>query len=230
MQEVITVENTEMQIREHKGQRVVTFKDVDNVHQRKKGTSRNTFNRNKKHFVEGVDYIILKPEKQSEADYVRLTYIPQKGVTLLTESGYLMIVKTFNDDLAWDVQRQLVNAYFNGKNVAVKQLLTQEPGPKYITSDTQIRCNPIWYERNKRRIGRICDRLGISTSKLFHEILKYLGEGFDLEYANYMYEKEKGVPPEYAMDVVNYFTQLSKKADSFLNRLEEAIEKRKIGI
>jgi len=31
------------------------------------------------------------------------------------ESGYLMLVKSFTDDLAWKVQRQLVNAYFRTK-------------------------------------------------------------------------------------------------------------------
>lgn len=100
MSEVIAIENTEMQIREYNGQRVVTFRDVDEVHQRPIGTARNAFNRNKKHFIKDVDYITLKPEKQGDTDYVRLAYIPQKGITLLTESGYLMIVKTFTDDLS----------------------------------------------------------------------------------------------------------------------------------
>ena len=31
---------------------------------------------------------------------------------LVTESGYFMLVKSFTDDLAWDVQRQLVKRYF----------------------------------------------------------------------------------------------------------------------
>lgn len=35
----------------------------------------------------------------------------------MTESGYLMLVKSFNDDLAWQVQRCLVNAYFKVKEV-----------------------------------------------------------------------------------------------------------------
>lgn len=38
---------------------------------------------------------------------------PIRGrVTLITESGYLLLTKPFNDDLAWQVQRQLVKAYF----------------------------------------------------------------------------------------------------------------------
>lgn len=50
MNDMITIENTKMQIREYEGQRVVTLKDIDTVHQRPSGTSRKTFNRNKKHF------------------------------------------------------------------------------------------------------------------------------------------------------------------------------------
>ncbi|EEX0080363.1 ORF6N domain-containing protein, partial [Salmonella enterica] len=34
------------------------------------------------------------------------------GIIFLTESGYLMLVKSFTDDLAWKVQRELVNNYF----------------------------------------------------------------------------------------------------------------------
>jgi hypothetical protein len=37
-----------MQIREYDGERVVTFKDIDTVHQRPAGTARKAFYRNKK--------------------------------------------------------------------------------------------------------------------------------------------------------------------------------------
>ena len=152
MSNIITVENTEMQIREYNGQRVVTFKDIDTIHQRVKGTARNAFNRNRRHFVKGVDYVTLKPDEQENIDYVRLAYIPKKGITLLTESGYLMVVKAFTDDLSWQVQRQLVNTYFKAKEEPVQLLLSEEPEPKYKTSDTKIRLNPVWYERNRRTI------------------------------------------------------------------------------
>ncbi|MBH8022117.1 hypothetical protein I6C29_21100, partial [Clostridioides difficile] len=38
-----------------------------------------------------------------------------RELILLTETGYLMLVKSFTDDLAWKVQRQLVNSYFRVK-------------------------------------------------------------------------------------------------------------------
>lgn len=116
MNEIITVESTEMQIREYNGQRVVTFKDIDTVHKNKSGVARRNFNRNKKHFVEGEDYFSLTREISNETNCPnRNITIPNKGITVLTESGYTMIAKSFNDDLAWSVQRRLVNSYFHGK-------------------------------------------------------------------------------------------------------------------
>ena len=46
-------------------------------------------------------------------------FIPNnvKEIVLFTESGYLMLVKTFTDDLSWDIQRQLVKGYFKLKEL-----------------------------------------------------------------------------------------------------------------
>lgn len=87
-----------------KGKRVVTFKDIDIVNERADGTARKRFNDNKKHFVEGEDYYIV-----NEPSEIRMLGIerPQGGipekVILVTQSGYLMLVKSFTDDLAWNV-------------------------------------------------------------------------------------------------------------------------------
>jgi len=46
-------------------------------------------------------------------------FIPNnvKEIPLFTESGYLMLVKTFTDDLSWQIQRQLVKGYFKLKEL-----------------------------------------------------------------------------------------------------------------
>ena len=49
----VIIANENVSIKEYKGQRVVTFKDIDTVHQRPSGTARRNFNTNKKHFIEG---------------------------------------------------------------------------------------------------------------------------------------------------------------------------------
>lgn len=223
----ITINNTDISVKEYRGKRVVTLKEIDQCHGRPDGTARKRFNDNKAHFIEGEDffkasyneiiesplggrsifdipnetegyrgidysgfiYIVqdlnngywkigrtstkktvekrlnlsrtynlenyqyfecvdtlradkiiqdkLKPYKIKNSWYdcdinliikevkgaiskVSATHEPRKkhkggfrgDVTLITESGYLMLVKSFTDDLAWDVQRQLVNSYF----------------------------------------------------------------------------------------------------------------------
>lgn len=40
MKEVITIENTEMPVREYNGQRVVTLKDIDRVHGKQTDTAK----------------------------------------------------------------------------------------------------------------------------------------------------------------------------------------------
>lgn len=113
MNELVRIGNQEISTKEYNGQRVVTLKDIDTVHERPEGTARKRFNDNKKRFVENEDFIeVVEPSEIRTLGLER----PQGGVPekviLITEQGYLMLVKSFTDDLAWKVQRQLVNTYF----------------------------------------------------------------------------------------------------------------------
>ncbi len=98
---------------------MVTLKEIDAVHQRPDGTARKRFNDNKKHMIEGADFFsITQPSEIRTLGFERPQGgIPEK-VILVTESGYLMLVKSFTDDLAWEVQRQLVNTYFRVRDRA----------------------------------------------------------------------------------------------------------------
>lgn len=100
-----------MAIKEYNSQRVVTFKDIDTVHGRPEGTARRNFNQNKQRFIEGVDFFKITPNEFRTA-FGNMDKRQQNDVTLITESGYLMLVKSFTDDLSWTVQRELVNIYF----------------------------------------------------------------------------------------------------------------------
>lgn len=229
MNDVVTIENTEMQIREYIGQRVVTFKDIDMVHERPDGTARNAFKRSKKHLIENEDYIILKPKVHET--YIRNIDIPNRGITVLTESGYLLLVKVFNDDLSWEVQKQLVNSYFRLKgikeefNPPIERFPEEKPKVIYQTSSTPVPKNPSWQARNRRRINALCEKANTSVSNLYHHVLLRLGEEYDLAAANEIYEKELGHVPKYAMDIVSYFPELARMADAYLDKLEEVTEK-----
>ena len=118
MDNLVHIGNADISIKEYKGKRVVTFKDIDMVHERPDGTARKRFSDNRKHFVEGEDYFVLKPSdlenaELSEKRTLENVVLSNFGTALITEQGYLMLVKSFTDDLAWEVQRKLVSSYFN---------------------------------------------------------------------------------------------------------------------
>lgn len=123
MSELIKINNQQLPIKEYNGQRVVTFKEIDAVHKRTPGTAHRNFKANRNRFIEGVDYYKL------QKDEIRPFGInsPNGGI-LLTESGYLMLAKSFTDDLAWQVQRELVNSYFRSK--------TEQFEPEQLTLET----------------------------------------------------------------------------------------------
>lgn len=105
-----------IEAKEYNGKRVITFKDIDEVHERKSGTARKRFNDNKQWFVEGEDYFRITASVFRTL-IGEMNERHQTDVVLVTESGYLMIIKSFHDDLSWQLQRILVNSYFRAKEM-----------------------------------------------------------------------------------------------------------------
>ena len=125
--QIVKINTTDLSVKEFKGQRVVTFKDIDMLHERIEGTAKRNFSDNKKHFIENEDYFKMT-YKEFSTNFVPNSKggNPNNEVVLLTESGYLMLVKSLQDDLAWKVQRELVNNYFRVKEIVQAKPLTTE--------------------------------------------------------------------------------------------------------
>lgn len=115
MSSIVKINNKNLQVKEYQGQRIITFKDIDLVHERPEGTAGRNFRENRERFIKDVDYFHLSYEEVRATNFVDRPN--SQGLTLITESGYLMLVKSLTDDLAWEVQRQLVNNYFRGKQL-----------------------------------------------------------------------------------------------------------------
>ncbi len=119
MQNIVNVNDYQLIVKKFENERIVTFKDIDRLHERPEGTAGRNFRDNRQHFIESEDYFELKG---TEAYNFATTYSvgtnPAKvrNLILITESGYLLLVKTLQDYLAWQVQRQLVNNYFRAKD------------------------------------------------------------------------------------------------------------------
>lgn len=221
--DLITIEGTALAVREYNGQRVVTFKDIDTVHQRPSGTARKTFNRNKSRFEVGKHYFMLQLE--TENSNVRLTdirniVVPSRGITVLTERGYLMLVKAFTDDLSWKVQDELISGYFKAKELAtaVSTVLIDD-GLKYNTSGTPLPKTKSWYDRNVEKINWICSRLGWQQSTVIHKLLVRIGAEYDLNEADRIYQQETGREKRYMLDLVDYFPELADMATNWINEM-----------
>ena len=110
--EMVGIGEHVLPVKEYKGQRVVTFKDIDIVHNRPTGTAKRNFSKNKQHFIEGEDYYKICAYEIRTHKFIELSPKAHEDMVFITESGYLMLVKSFTDDLAWTVQRELVKNYF----------------------------------------------------------------------------------------------------------------------
>ena len=86
--------------KEFDGQMVVTLKDIDTLHQKPEGSARKRFNDNRRHFIEGTDFFRVSPGQLSE---IRTVENQESGIRsnnggyVFTQTGYLMIVKSFTD-------------------------------------------------------------------------------------------------------------------------------------
>ena len=160
MNEIITINQQQIAAKEYQGQRVVTLKDIDLVHNRPEGTARKRFNDNREHFIEGTDYFVRKTDEAKE----EFGIAAPNGLMLLTESGYLMLVKSFTDDLAGEVQRALVNNYFRVKT-AETNLSQLSPELRLLISlELQQKEQKAAIEDVNRRVDHIGEVISLSPN------------------------------------------------------------------
>lgn len=113
----VSINDYPLQVVEYKGERVVSSYDIANLHNKPVKAVNQQFERNKERLKEGIDYFLINKEEFSESQSVTQTFIPNnvKDIKLFTERGYLKLVKSFTDDLSWQVQDLLVDSYFKLK-------------------------------------------------------------------------------------------------------------------
>ena len=150
---LVKINNNDVMVKEFQGQRIVTAWDIAKVHNKTVSEINQIFKNNRNKFILGEDYFLLTPIEFSESFKLIQDFIPNnvKEIPLFTESGYLMLVKTFTDDLSWKVQRELVKGYFIAKEMVrpltpAEQLLAQAK----LMVDMENRLNIL--EKNNSRL------------------------------------------------------------------------------
>jgi hypothetical protein len=109
----VTINGRDLPVVYYRGQRVITLAQVDDLHGKQPGTAGRFFRRNRHRLIKDKHYFRLKAD---EPIGFKVRLAPTQGggkpIILLTEKGYCLIAKPYDDDLAWDVQDQLVEGYF----------------------------------------------------------------------------------------------------------------------
>lgn len=202
------------------GKRVVTLDDVDKVHQRPKGTAKKNFQNNRKYFILNQDYFELTRKELWENFSPKsepLRGNPKLKTFLFTETGYLMLSKSFTDDLAWEVQRRLVNNYF--------QTQSQQLQPALPRQETYLlRNSPTWFQRNNSKMKMICDYFYWTRKHLYHKILQEVSDIYSLENVEELFISDYGKRPFYKMDLIEYYPPLQEVANSYIDHLMNFIE------
>lgn len=221
----------EFQIVEYEGIRVLTSRQIAEMYGTDSKTISKNFNRNKDRYTEGKHYFLLKGKELRSFLQNDENISKAPKLYLWTKKGSFHHAKSLNTDIAWEVYERLVDFYFEVQsekeefNPPIEKFPEEQPRITYQTSSTPVPKNPSWQARNRRRINALCEKANTSVSSLYHHVLLRLGEEYDLNAANRIYEEELGHCPKYAMDIVSYFPELARMADAYLDKLEEATEK-----
>ncbi len=119
----VVINDVPMPVLEVNGERVVTLAMIDRVHGRPDGTASRNFRENQSRFTMGKHYHVSSSDeiRRNNPDALPPAF-RRPEITVLTQRGYLKLVKSFTDDLAWDLQDMLVDGYFE-KRTAVPQAI-----------------------------------------------------------------------------------------------------------
>ena len=212
MNELIRVGNSSIYAKEYKGKRVVTFKDIDTVHERPSGTANKRFLDNKKRFINGEDYFIVGNSEIRKSHIMSLSDNDFTDKVLITESGYLMLVKSFTDDLAWTVQRQLVDSYFRAN--------------KPMTPEQMMRIQLGMIDKHEERLSKLENTMNIDYGQqrvLEKEVSKVVIESLGGKDSNAYREISKKVFSECNHDIKDYFNVNSRNNIPRL-KFEDAVD------
>lgn len=210
MTELVNVEGTELSVKEYNGKMVVSFSDICDVHKCDRKRLVKHFERKRKHFIKDIDYFEITRKELNDlvSPNSKIMGNPYMRTYLFTETGYLMIVKCLDDDMAWDVQRALVNGYFASKNQQPTTAIEEKPTLELETD---------WFCINRWKINFICGVYKLSTREYMHNLLLQIGKTYNFDNAKQEFMRCTGRLPKSNSEVITYFQELADTATKILN-------------
>lgn len=183
----VRINDVELPVVAFRGQRCVTLEMIGLVHHRPKADIGRNFRRNRNRFVQGFvtdnlsvtnslapDYFEISADEVRRVGLLDISPKQRENVQIFTETGYLMLVKSLTDDLAWQVQRRLVNDYFSLKAaLAERQAAVEAHDRLYFERYPERRVmramalqgEPFWF------IGRTVGRTAATVGKAIRDMI-----------------------------------------------------------
>lgn len=81
-----------------------------------------------------------------------------------------------------------------------------------------------WFKEHNKDMSIICEKMSIDRKSLYHMILSRISNQLDWKQAMSIYTVERGYPPTYAMDLIEYFVQMQEIANEYLDELMIQLE------
>ena len=162
-----------------------------------------------------------------------------EDIILITENGYLMLVKSLTDDLAWEVQRQLINTYFKAKETGIpyakirndiKEIVSEVLDEKIEAQNEKLKSLEQKIDSLEKKSGEISDKAVQDTVdtlvpcfNLSDQKADFLNNKIDvLEKKIDILEKKSGST---AKEISKRFNLLDRKIRNAVNTSERASEK-----
>ncbi|WP_144509002.1 ORF6C domain-containing protein [Bacillus mycoides] len=100
------------------GKKAMLDKEIADIHSKGWHHVNELINRNIKRFKDNVDIVDLKSNRSerlqlSELGFTNMQIAKAKNIYLLSERGYVKLLKILEDDTAWELYDQFVDGYFN---------------------------------------------------------------------------------------------------------------------
>ena len=117
--EFLEINGAKIERKEYNNEYVLTSWDISKIHKREVREVNQNLKNSRSKMIENEDYYIVPKAKLAESKILIQDYIPNnvKEIILFTESGYLMLTKSFNDEFSWQIQRELIKNYFKLKKL-----------------------------------------------------------------------------------------------------------------
>lgn len=107
------------------GCKILTDKQIAEIHNIEPKHIRETINRNRKRFKSDIDIIDLKGvdvvDTLLELGYHKASITQAKNIYALSERGYSKLIKIMDTDLAWDIHDELMDNYFKMREIIQQQ-------------------------------------------------------------------------------------------------------------